>query len=63
MGDYFDMGGVNVLISIDKMGGQNGRKDLWWVHRVLFSHDIRGLLHCVRRDYNAIIGFCVPSTS
>ena len=57
--DDLDMCCVDVLVRICEMNGENGSKELWWIHRVLLCHNICRLFHGIRGYNDTVVGFCI----
>ena len=58
--DDLDVGGVDVLVSLDKMCAEDRGEQFWWVDRVLLCLDVDGVLHRIGRNNDAVIGSRVP---
>lgn len=54
--DDLDVGGVDVLVSLDKMCAEDRGEQFWWVDRVLLCLDVDGVLHRIGRNNDAVIG-------
>jgi hypothetical protein len=54
-----DMGGMNMRVSFDEVGAKYACKKLRRGDWVLFGFNVHGVLHRIRGDYNAVIGFGV----
>lgn len=59
VGDNLDRGGMDVLVFLNEMGSNDCSEKLGRRDRVLFGHDIDGVLHGVCRYDNAVVCFCV----
>ena len=55
----FDVSGVDVLIGINEMSRNDGRKELRRRDRVLLCHDVDGLLHSIGGHHDAVVGLSV----
>ncbi len=58
-----NVSGVDVLVGLDEVVAENGGKELGRVDGVLFRHDIGGLLHGVRCNHDAVVGFGISARS
>ena len=57
--DDLDVGSMDVLICVDKMGSEDGGIQLGRSDGVLFGDDIGCVLHGVSGNYHAVVGFGV----
>lgn len=53
------VGGVDVGVCLDEVGGQDGTEELGGRHRVLFGEDVDGVFDGVGCDDDAVVRFCV----
>ena len=59
MYDDLDMGGVDVFVCGDEVGGDDGSEEFGWSDGMLLRHDINGVFHGVSCDDDTVIGLGV----
>lgn len=52
-----DSGGMDVCVSLDEMGSDNGCEKFWWCDRVLLGHYVDRLLHRIGGYDHFVVGF------
>lgn len=62
MNDDLDFGGVDVFVSLDEVGGDDGSEQLWRRDWILFGEHIDGVLCGISSDDNTVIGLGIAGS-